>query len=83
MNIKLDDSYEAIRRGNIPEKQKKSYRFKKIAAAASIVFIIFSTIVANPALAENVPGLNQLSNYLRSIYWFNNNYISNADKINC
>ena len=70
-----------IRQDNIPKKQK-NYKFKKIAVAASLVFVIFSTIVANPALAENVPGLNQLSNYLKSIYWFNDNYISSADKIN-
>lgn len=82
ISIKLDKAYEAIRQDNIPKKQKKNYKFKKIALAASLVFIIFSTIVANPALAENVPGLNQLSNYLKSIYWFNDNYISSADKIN-
>lgn len=82
INIKLDKSYEAIRQGNITEKQKKNYRFKKIAIAASLVFVIFSTIVANPALANNLPGLNQLLNYFKSNYWFNDNYISNADKIN-
>lgn len=82
ISIKLSKAYEAIRQDNIPKKHKKNYKFKKIAVAASLVFIIFSTIVANPALAENVPGLNQLSNYLKSIYWFNDNYISNADKIN-
>lgn len=78
INIKLDKTYEAIRQDNVPKKHNRSYKFKKIALAASLVFVIFSVIAINPALAENVPGLSQLLNYFES----NDNYISHTDKMN-
>ncbi|MDP4145367.1 MAG: DUF4179 domain-containing protein, partial [Bacillota bacterium] len=52
------------------------------AVAASLVLIMFIGLSINPALAESIPVLNQLSNSLKKIYWFNDNYITYADKMN-
>lgn len=81
VNIKLDKIYQDIRKDHVPIKHEKK-KFRKIAVVAALVLGIFATAAMNPALAENIPGLNQISKYLKSIYWFNDSYISNADKIN-
>lgn len=81
IDIKLNKAYEIIRIESTTKKHN-TFKIKKIAVAATLIFAIFSTIMVNPALAEDIPGLNQILSYFKPNYWFCDNYVLNADKIN-
>ncbi|WP_160677346.1 DUF4179 domain-containing protein [Clostridium sp. C8-1-8] len=78
INFKLNSAYEAIRNDSEIVK-KKSHKRKNIAIAASVAFLVITTVVATPALADNIPQLRELSEHLKNIYSYNDNYVSNAD----
>ncbi|MDP4147212.1 MAG: hypothetical protein Q8936_22505, partial [Bacillota bacterium] len=75
IDIKLNKAYDILRQKPEEIKYKKSGKRKMFAVAASLVLIMFIGLSINPALAESIPVLNQLSNSLKKIYWFNDNYI--------
>lgn len=82
IDIKLNKAYEIIKNESTTTKKHNTFKIKKIVAAATLIVAIFSTIIVNPALAEDIPGLNQVLSYFKANYWFNDNYMLNADKIN-
>ncbi|QAA34431.1 DUF4179 domain-containing protein [Clostridium manihotivorum] len=78
INFKLNNAYDAIRNDTEIVK-KKSHNRKNIAIAASVAFLVLTTVVATPALADNIPQLREISEHLKNIYSYNDNYVSNAD----
>lgn len=82
IELKLDKAYESIKSDNINIKNGKKNNKKKYAMAASLAIGLIAIVSFNPVLAEKIPVLNEISKSLKEIYWFNDNYISNASNIN-
>ncbi|GFP74580.1 DUF4179 domain-containing protein [Clostridium fungisolvens] len=83
INIKLGKAYEIIKTDEADnEKKRKTNKRKKAIIAASLAFLVLTTVVVTPALADNIPPLKELSKHLKNMYFFNDNYITNATEIN-
>lgn len=89
VELKLNKAYESIRKDevNIKEdneniKNHKKHNKKKYVMAASITICLLTIASFNPVLAEKIPVLNEMSHYLKDIYWFSDNIITNASEIN-
>ncbi|GFZ32237.1 hypothetical protein CSC2_27630 [Clostridium zeae] len=83
INIKLGKAYEIIKTDKIDEiKKRKTNKKRNAIIAASLAFLVLTTVVVTPALADNIPPLKELSQHLKNIYSFNDNYITNATEIN-
>ncbi|MBK1809879.1 DUF4179 domain-containing protein [Clostridium sp. YIM B02505] len=83
INIKLGQAYEIIKSDKVDNVKKgKVNKRRNAIIAASLAFLVLTTVVVTPALADNIPPLKELSKYLKNIYSFNDNYVSNADQIN-
>lgn len=82
VELKLNKAYEAIKSDKVDIKTVKKHNKKKFALAASLTIGFLTIASFNPVLAEKIPVLNEITKELKKIYWFNDNYISNASEIN-
>lgn len=83
INIKLGKAYEIIKSDKVDNVKKiKTNKKRNAIIAASLAFLVLTTVVVTPALADNIPPLKELSKHLKNIYSFNDNYITNATEIN-
>ncbi|GKU26522.1 DUF4179 domain-containing protein [Clostridium folliculivorans] len=83
INIKLGKAYEIIKNDEADNvKKRKTNRKRNAIIAASLAFLVLTTVVVTPALADNIPPLKELSQYLKKMYFYNDNYITKASQIN-
>lgn len=85
INLKLKNAYKIIEKQEVNtnnHKKKKINVMKKTAVAATLTIGFLGVASFNPALADNIPGVSQLSKYLRNIYAYNDNMEKYADNIN-
>jgi hypothetical protein len=83
INIKLGNAYEVIKTDGVDNlKKRKSNKRRNAIIAASLAFLVLTTVVVTPALADNIPPLKEISKHLKKMYSFNDNYITNATEIN-
>ncbi|MHC1685251.1 MAG: DUF4179 domain-containing protein [Clostridiaceae bacterium] len=89
VELKLNKAYETIRKdevniseGNENIKNMKKHNKKRYVMAATIIICLLTIASFNPVLAEKIPVLKEMSHYLKDIYWFSDNIITNASEIN-